>query len=162
TQIFIPLMMQPDMMLQQKGFLKDRRTRWVNAFARLKPGVSPVQAQASLQPYMHSMLEMEVREPAFRNAPDIVRQEFLKCYMDLLPGSQGRSFVRQQLSAPLWVLMAITGTVLLIACANLANLLLAKAAGREKEVAVRLAIGASRWRIIKQLLTESFLLAVVA
>lgn len=161
TQIFLPLAMQPEMNPLAKERLKDRRNRWVNAFGRLKPGVSREQAQASLQPFMHSMLEMEVKEPAFRNASDIVRQEFLKCWMELLPGSQGRSGVRQQLRAPLWVLMAVTGTVLLIACTNLANLLLARAAGREKEVAVRLAVGARRGRIVRQLVTESLVLATI-
>jgi len=161
AQMFVPIMMQPDVLPSNKTFLTNRRTRWVNAFGRLKPGVSQTQAQASLQPFMHSILEMEVREPAFRTASDLVREQFLKCYMELLPGSQGRSFMRQRLEAPLWVLMAITATVLLIACANLANLLLARAAGREKEVAVRLAVGAGRWRIVKQLLTESLLLAAL-
>ena len=69
--------------------LTNRRQRWVNAFGRLKPGVSMPQAKASLQPFMHSMLEMEVQEAAFAHASQFDRQEFLKCWMDVLPGSQG-------------------------------------------------------------------------
>jgi predicted permease len=159
TKIFVPLMMQQDLMPLNKAFLKDRRTRWVNAFGRLKPGVTAAQAKTALQQMMHAMLEQEVQEPAFSTASAFTRQEFLKCTIDVLPGSQGRSYFRQQLSTPLWVLMAITGTVLLIACANLANLLLARATGRYKEMAIRLAMGAGRARIISQLLTESLLLA---
>jgi predicted permease len=139
--------------------MKDRRQSWVNAFARLKPGVSMGQAKAALQPFMHSMLEMEVKEPAFRNASAYTRREFLKDWIDVLPGSQGRSYLRQQLGTPLWVLMGLTGAVLLLACANLANLLLARATIREREMAIRLAIGAGRMRIIRQLLIESLLLS---
>ena len=143
------------------SMLTDRRTRWVNAFGRLKPGVSQTQAKASLQPFMHSMLENEVREAAFAHASAYDREQFLKCTIDVLPGSQGRASFRRELSTPLWVLMAITGVVLLITCANLANLLLARATGRQKEIAVRLAVGASRGRIVSQLLVETLCLSAL-
>lgn len=159
-QVFVPVMMKA-WITPSWDDMKNRRQRWVNAFGRLKPGVTAEQAKASLQPFFHNMLEMEVKEAAFRNTTQEVRDRFLKNIIDVLPGSQGRSYLRRQLTTPLWVLMAITGGVLLIACANVASLLVAKATSRQKEIAIRLALGAGRARIMKQLLVESLLLSSI-
>jgi len=161
-KLFVPIMMEKELLVGvTDDMLKERRNRWVNAFGRLKPGISREKAKAALQPFMHSMLELEVKEKAFAHASAYDREQFLKCYIDVLPGSQGRSYTRQTLSTPLWVLMATTGLVLLIACANLANLLLVRGSGRKKEIAIRLAMGATRMRIVFQLLVESLALSVL-
>jgi predicted permease len=157
TQIYVPVVMAKEFSGRS---LDDRRWRWLQVFARLKPGVSRTQAKVSLQPIFHNVLEMEVRQKEFARTSPYTRQQFLKMTLDVLPGGAGENVAERFLKGPLWAMMAMVGLVLLIACANVANLMIARSMARQKEVAIRLALGASRGRLVRQLLVESVLLSL--
>jgi predicted permease len=158
TQVFVPMMMKAQVTPNWNA-LDERLWRWVRVFARLRPGVNAEQARAALEPYFRTLLERDLSDPGFANASASVRKQYLENQLRLPDASQGRSGLRRNLTTPLWVLMATAAGVLLIACANIANLLLARGAARQREIAVRLALGATRRRIVGQLLVESMMLA---
>ena len=158
ARVFVPMMMKAQLTPGWNA-LDQRLYRWVKVFGRLKPGVSPDQAQASLSPSYKSLVEIDLTDPDFVRAAPETRRRYAANRVEIVPAAQGRSNFRESMTTPLWVLMATAAGLLLIACANVANLLLARGAARQREIAVRLALGATRTRIAAQLLVESVLLA---
>jgi predicted permease len=156
--VFVPITLRAQMEPGFKDFDK-RRTYWAYLFARLKPGVTLEQARAALNVSYSAILNsVEVPLQEGMSKPTMARFKARK--LELAAGGRGQSSTPTEARAPLTILLGVTVLVLLIACANIANLLLARAAARSGEMAVRLSIGASRWHLVKQLLTESMLLAV--
>ncbi len=155
--VFVPLTMRGLMSPGFNGF-ENRRQYWAYLFARLKPGVSMEQATTAINGPYRAIIN-DVEAPLQKGASDQTMARFKAKQITVVDGRRGQSDVDREASAPLTILFVVTGTVLLIACANIANLLLVRGAGRSAEMAVRLSIGASRTQLIAQLLTESCLLA---
>jgi predicted permease len=161
-QIRIPIQMKPVMTPDWEWvYLDDRRTRWVQVFGRLKPGYSVESAKAPLQGLFTQIRQYEMTLPAAKNWSAYSREQFMKGRLLVEGAAVGFSGLRNDFSTALVVLMCMVGLVLLIACANVANLLIARGFMRQKELAVRLSLGASRGRLVRQMLAESLLLSVI-
>jgi predicted permease len=155
--LFIPMTLKAQMTPNWDG-LSDRDDHWLAMIGRLKSGMSISRAEAGIAPTYHAMLETE--SPAKKSNLK-TRQEFLDRKLILDSGSKGRPILQHDTKEPLLALMGMVGLVLVIACANLASLLVARGEARQREIALRLALGAGRWRLVRQLVAESLLLAVV-
>ncbi|MEO7998102.1 MAG: ABC transporter permease [Gemmatimonadaceae bacterium] len=158
-KLYAPISMRAELEPGFRGF-ENRQSYWIYAFARMKPGVTIEQATSSLNGLYQPIIK-GVEAPLQKGMSDVTMAKFLKKKLTVLPGKQGQSSIHKEAQTPLYMLLGVTGIVLLIACANIANLLLARGANRSMEMSVRLALGASRRQLLGQLLTESVILAML-
>ena len=148
--LFMPLSMQPVIFPQKTGsLLSDRDTWWIQVMGRIQPGISEAQARAS---------EAVNLDQAIRSTMTVAKEQTIPPLM-LLPGGRGWNYAAQELEQPMPLLLALAGLVLLLACVNVANILLAQSSSRNREISVRLALGASRMRVARQMFTESLCLS---
>ncbi|MEP6833935.1 MAG: ABC transporter permease [Gemmatimonas sp.] len=160
-KVYVPISMraQVEPFFTLKGF-ENRQSYWIYVFGRLKPGVTLEQAKTATNA-LYAPIISSVEAPLQKGMSDATMAKFLKKKVTILPGPQGQSSLHERAKTPLYLLLGVTGIVLLIACANIANLLLARGANRSMEMSVRLALGASRGQLLFQLITESVLLALL-
>ncbi len=160
-RVFVPISMraQIDRFFRESAF-ENRKSYWVYVFGRRKPGVSIEQAATALNALYRPILS-DVEAPLQEGMSDPTMQRFRTKSLELEAGPRGQSSIFREAKTPLFLLFGVTGVVLLIACANIANLLLARGAGRAAEMGVRLALGATRRQLLSLLLTESVLLALL-
>ena len=156
----VPLMMTPVFNPLPPTRLTSRRHQWLSVMARRKPDVSAEQAQASLNVTYNQIRELEAERLA-ADSPNFNREKFMARRIAVTPGDQGLRYLQKELSTSLLLLFGATCAVLLILCANLANLMMARATVRASETAVRLALGAGRMRLLRQWLTEGVVLALM-
>jgi predicted permease len=161
-QMRVPILMKPAIVPEWEWVrMDDERTRWVQVFARLKPGQTIETAQGPLQGLFMQIRQHEMTLPGAKNWTPFIRERFMQGQLKLEKADVGYSPLRNDFSTALIVLMAMVGLVLLIACANVANLLIARGFMRQREIAVRLSLGATRGQLVRQLLTESVLLSFI-
>jgi putative ABC transport system permease protein len=156
-EIYVPITMKKALTPDWDAF-HDRKTYWVSLFGRLKPGVTMAQADAAINATYRGQLEKDI--PLLKHPSANLLQRFRAKKIILRPGQYGRGGLREQSQEPLLLLIGMTAMVLLICCANVANLQWARAAARTREIAVRLAMGASRPQLIRQLLIEACILSM--
>jgi predicted permease len=150
--LFLPLSMQPVIFPQKAGsLLSDTDTWWIQIMGRLKPGIADETARASLAVSLNQAIRSTMTVPKDRTVPPLI----------LLPGGRGWNYAAQELEHPMPLLLVLAGLVLLLACVNVANLLLARFSSRNREISVRMAMGAGKMRVVRQMLTESLLLSTL-
>src|SRR4051812_228776 len=160
-QIRVPILMKKPLVPEWGWFeMSNRRARWVQVFARLKPGYTLESARPALQGLFTQIRAYEMTLPGAKGWSKFDQDEFMKGQLLLGEASLGYSSLRNDFSTALVVLMCMVGLVLLIACANVANLLIARGFMRQREIAVRLSLGSSRGRLVRQLLVESLVLSI--
>ena len=160
TDVWVPLSMQSEIYPGRDYLSREtkpfHKTEWLQAIGRLKQGVGIDQANANLNALFQQMLQSQTDPMSAEE-----RRRFMDQHLAVVAGSHGASTLRGDFTKPLQLLMAVVSLILLIACANVANILLVRSVARQKELAVRATMGAGAWRLVRQLLTESILLASI-